>query len=202
MICWQLVSLTHFVPKPEFIVFFGSLFNFAAWESTYDMWHQYTSSTTPGQRSPDRGGGVLPAFVPWLFWRWIPDLYPAQRLEMDTGGDWIIFKQEKSLESISNRIIWKSESYNGVSQRHLKKCSCTTTTKLTENLAFLMYQTVLLQLLQLFGCRDRPWPQTGSCQKIRLAMGYQKASRPSQRFGPTNLAGATGPLKTLKNLWP
>ena len=108
---WQLVSLTHFacvcveifhswVPKPEFIVLriivqLRSL--------RIHIWHMTsikTSSTTPGQRSPDMGG-----FFQLLYngsfgaghqicirhkdWEW-------------TGGDWIIFKQKKSLESISN----------------------------------------------------------------------------------------------------
>ena len=50
-----------------------------------------------------------------------------------------------------------------------------------------MYQKVLLQLLQLFGS-DRPWAQILGVKKIRLAMGYQKASPPSQWFGPANLA--------------
>ena len=136
-LCFCVWIFLSWVPKPEFIVFFGSLFNFRSLRiHTWHMTSIKTSSTTPGQRSPDMGG-FFQLLYNGSFGAGHQICICHKDWGMDTGGDWIIFKQKKSLESISNRIIWKKRVWkNDVSQWHLKKCSCTTTTTTEGKLCF------------------------------------------------------------------
>ena len=156
-----------------------------------------TSSTTPGQRSPDMGG-----FFQLLYHGSFGAGYRS--VSGTKTGNWTLEEigsysnKKRAAESISNRIIWKKRVLQWrKSKASLHKCSCTTTTTTDGKLGFFsMYQTVLLQLFIAVWVSGQALTSDFGCPKNQVSHGIPKGIPAFTKVWP-NKPAAHG-----VKLWP